>query len=109
MTRAALILLLSFLLSCNGIGGVAQPPSPLSLDASYFQAYGQLDHQLMMLRDVQRMQAYRMAILGHPEVFRGKVVLDVGCGTGVLSVWAAQAGARKVHAVEARFVARGNS
>ncbi len=71
-------------------------------DARYFEAYSQLEHQAMMLRDRRRMDAYRAAILGQPDVFRGKVVLDVGCGTGVLSLWAAQAGARRVHAVEAR-------
>ena len=33
------------------------------------------------------------------------MVLDVGTGTGVLAVWAAQAGARKVYAVEASKMA----
>ena len=53
-----------------------------------------------MLADHQRMAAYHSAILGNQDVFRDKVVMDIGTGSGILAVWAAQAGARKVYAIE---------
>ena len=45
------------------------------------------------------MDAYSSAM--RPGFFQGKVVLDVGCGTGILSMLAAKAGAAKVIGVDA--------
>lgn len=64
--------------------------------ANYFCSYAYLYHQKQMLMDHVRMRAYHTAILGNKSLFAGKVVLDVGTGSGVLSIWAAQAGASKV-------------
>lgn len=54
-----------------------------------------------MLQDSPRNTAYRDAIFNNQHEFKGKTVLDVGAGTGILSVFCAQAGAKTVYAVEA--------
>lgn len=58
-----------------------------------------------MLDDVPRTVAYQKAILGNKTYFKDKIVMDVGCGTGILSIFCAQAGAKKVYAVEASNLA----
>ena len=41
----------------------------------------------------------------HPTLFRDAIVLDVGCGTGILSLFAAKSGAARVIAVDASDIA----
>ena len=43
-----------------------------------------------MLKDEVRTLTYRKAVLYNEHLFKGKVVLDVGCGTGILSMFAAK-------------------
>ncbi|VEL12150.1 unnamed protein product [Protopolystoma xenopodis] len=60
-----------------------------------------------MMQDYIRTSTYQRAILANSIVdFRDKVVLDVGAGSGILSFFAVQAGARRVYAVEASSMAR---
>jgi protein arginine N-methyltransferase 1 len=55
------------------------------------------DHQ-RMVADRIRVEAYRQAI--HAVVRPGDVVVDVGTGTGLLAVFAAEAGAAKVYGID---------
>ncbi|KAG2428349.1 hypothetical protein HXX76_010494 [Chlamydomonas incerta] len=72
----------------------------------YFHYYGQLQHQQNMLQDYTRTGTYYSAIVGNPADFAGRTVMDVGAGSGILSLFAAQAGAARVYAVEASGAAR---
>ncbi|KAI4379449.1 hypothetical protein MLD38_005745 [Melastoma candidum] len=69
--------------------------------AQYFCTYAYLYHQKEMLSDRVRMDAYYNSVFKNKKHFQGKTVLDVGTGSGILAIWSAQAGARKVYAVEA--------
>ncbi|XP_077375539.1 protein arginine N-methyltransferase 3 isoform X2 [Festucalex cinctus] len=69
-------------------------------DEAYFSSYGHYGIHEEMLKDKVRTESYRDFIYSNPEVFRDKVVLDVGCGTCILSMFAARAGAKQVIAVD---------
>ncbi|KAK7412937.1 hypothetical protein VNO78_04716 [Psophocarpus tetragonolobus] len=71
----------------------------------YFHYYGQLLHQQNMLQDYVRTGTYYAAVIENRADFIGRVVVDVGAGSGILSLFAAQAGAKHVYAVEASEMA----
>ncbi|CAB3990689.1 probable arginine N-methyltransferase [Paramuricea clavata] len=70
-------------------------------NTSYFTSYENLEVHRLMLNDRPRTESYRHAILQNRALFQDKIVMDVGCGTGILSLFAAEAGARKVFSIEA--------
>lgn len=74
--------------------------------SQYFQFYGYLSQQQNMMQDYSRTATYQRAIHSNSDDFKDKVVLDVGAGSGILSFFALQAGARKVYAVEASSMAK---
>ena len=53
-----------------------------------------------MLKDAVRTLSYRNAIYQNQHLFANKIVLDVGCGTGILSMFCVKAGAKHVIGVD---------
>lgn len=66
----------------------------------YFDSYSHYAIHEEMLKDEIRTSTYRKAIEWNPHLFKDKVVMDVGCGTGILSLFAAKAGAKCVIAID---------
>ncbi|KAI0365345.1 protein arginine N-methyltransferase [Pilatotrama ljubarskyi] len=74
-------------------------------DSHYFQSYAENDIHAVMIQDKVRTATYAKYIMSNPEVFRDAVVMDVGCGTGILSLFAAKSGAKRVFAIDASDIA----
>lgn len=72
----------------------------LSGDSDYFHSYSHFGIHHEMLDDKVRTESYQDAILQNSRLFKDKIVLDVGCGTGILSMFAAKAGAAKVYGID---------
>ena len=94
-------------------------------DTHYFESYGEngrnirnfmIPHSLsvtsllsdihaVMIQDRVRTSSYASFIMTSSALFQNAVVLDVGCGTGILSLFAARAGAKRVISVDASDIA----
>ena len=66
----------------------------------YFSSYSSFHIHEEMLKDTVRTRSYQRAIMDNPEDFKDKIVMDIGAGTGILSIFAAKAGAKHVYAIE---------
>ncbi|XP_060085803.1 protein arginine N-methyltransferase 3-like [Ylistrum balloti] len=69
-------------------------------DDAYFGSYAHFSIHEEMLKDKVRTESYRDFMYQNTDLFRDKIVLDVGCGTGILSMFAARSGARQVISVD---------
>jgi protein arginine N-methyltransferase 1 len=83
----------------------ADPKEEKSSADYYFDSYAHFGIHEEMLKDHVRTDTYRRAIVKNPELFRDKIVLDIGAGTGILCMFAAQAGAKHVYGIECAGIA----
>ncbi|KAJ5095333.1 hypothetical protein NUU61_004689 [Penicillium alfredii] len=88
--------------STSSAHGTARKPTDRiqEADADYFSSYAYNAIHESMLKDSIRTDSYRDFVYDNKHIFKDKVVLDVGCGTGILSMFCAKAGAKKVIAVD---------
>ncbi|XP_048365857.1 protein arginine N-methyltransferase 8 [Sphaerodactylus townsendi] len=85
-----------------GQGKMAKLLSPEEMTSRdyYFDSYAHFGIHEEMLKDEVRTLTYRNSMYHNKHVFKDKTVLDVGSGTGILSMFAAKAGAKKVYGIE---------
>lgn len=82
-------------------GGDGECVNLEQVNSEYFTSYEDLNIHELMLKDKPRTLAYKNAIEKNADLIKDKIVIDVGAGTGILSMFAAKAGAKKVYAIEA--------
>jgi hypothetical protein len=76
-------------------------------NAAYYDSYGNLSVHCLMLRDQPRVETYSRALAQSKPAIEGKIVVDVGSGTGILSmICAKQCNPKHIYAIEAnRYIA----
>ncbi|KAL4078309.1 S-adenosyl-L-methionine-dependent methyltransferase [Scleroderma yunnanense] len=93
-------------MTMNSVSSAMDQPAPdvpsdsMTSRDYYADSYAHFGIHEEMLKDNVRTGSYRAAILNNSHLFKGKTVLDVGCGTGILSMFAAKAGASLVVGVD---------
>uniref|UniRef100_A0AAQ4PCW0 type I protein arginine methyltransferase n=1 Tax=Gasterosteus aculeatus aculeatus TaxID=481459 RepID=A0AAQ4PCW0_GASAC len=88
--------------SCAGRGKTSKFLSPEDMTSRdyYFDSYAHFGIHEEMLKDEVRTLTYRNSMYHNKHAFKDKIVLDVGSGTGILSMFAAKAGAKHVYGIE---------
>ncbi|KAK3517299.1 hypothetical protein QTP70_002944 [Hemibagrus guttatus] len=89
----------SALSTCPGRGKMAKLLNPEEMTSRdyYFDSYAHFGIHEEMLKDEVRTLTYRNSMYHNKHIFKDKIVLDVGSGTGILSMFAAKAGAKHVY------------
>ncbi|XP_016133879.1 protein arginine N-methyltransferase 8-B-like [Sinocyclocheilus grahami] len=89
----------SALSACPGRGKMAKLLNPEEMTSRdyYFDSYAHFGIHEEMLKDEVRTLTYRNSMYHNKHIFKDKIVLDVGSGTGILSMFAAKAGAKHVY------------
>nr|XP_057933809.1 protein arginine N-methyltransferase 8-like isoform X1 [Doryrhamphus excisus] len=86
--------------SSRGKGARFISPEEMTSRDYYFDSYAHFGIHEEMLKDEVRTLTYRNAMYHNKHVFKDKIVLDVGSGTGILAMFAANAGAKHVYGIE---------
>ena len=64
---------------------IVEKTAPETSKDYYFDSYSHFGIHEEMLKDTVRTKTYMRSIMDNAHLFKGKTVLDVGCGTGILS------------------------